>query len=268
MVSLVNSMHRLRHTQSFSREHFISSTTFSDRNDEFTISSKCESRMNVDPALKFLGITENTSSMPPVFGEPYPIFILILHGLNGTSICSNWCSFRSRCASTVECVKVAMIFRWVCQALWKWAYRFQAGKKNPYHSRVPDSRIKSTSIPVRKLPVLTVSGSRRSSRWDIYREWVYFTVRLHEALLIGMGLIKPAKNGELSAVLALPAHHLWVLALLLGLQGVPLRDVEVVVKSERFLKSFLPEHWFIIERAVIILNLQCSNLIGWLFQIR
>lgn len=79
MVNLLNSIHRLRHTHSFSNEHFTNSTTFRERKEELTIYSTCESRMKVDPDLKFLGVTENISSMPPVLGEPSPTLILILH---------------------------------------------------------------------------------------------------------------------------------------------------------------------------------------------
>jgi hypothetical protein len=89
MVSLVSSMHRLKQTQSFKKEHLTNSTTFKERNEALTISSTCESRMKVDPDLKVLGVIEKTSSKPPVLGEPSPTLILILHLLNSTFHGSN-----------------------------------------------------------------------------------------------------------------------------------------------------------------------------------
>lgn len=52
--------------------------------------------MKVEPALEFFGVTEKTSSMPPVLSEPSPTFILILCILVSTFLGSSLCSCPSR----------------------------------------------------------------------------------------------------------------------------------------------------------------------------
>jgi hypothetical protein len=159
MVSLVSSMHRLKQTQSFKKEHLTNSTTFKERNEALTISSTCESRMKVDPDLKVLGVIEKTSSKPPVLGEPSPTLILILHLLNSTFHGSNWCSYQSRYALAVEYGPTLMTFRWLGQAPGRSACQSPTGKKSLYRSRGHDSMRENRSRLGKMRPALRVSGS-------------------------------------------------------------------------------------------------------------
>ena len=85
---------------------------------------------------------------------------------------------------------------------------------------------------------------------------------VHEALLVGMGLVKPAEDGELGAVLA-PADHLRVLPHFLELQGVSLGDLEVVVKRQGVLEGIAGQHCNIIIPSCHYLNLMPSKF-DWL----
>jgi len=107
------------HTNYFTKEHFTNSIILSDRKDELTISAICESSMKVDPDRIFLGVTENISSMPPVFVEPYPTFILILNSNLGTYLGKILYSSLSICSSTDECDPVWRIFKSICRVTWK-----------------------------------------------------------------------------------------------------------------------------------------------------
>ncbi len=114
----------------------------------------CESRMKVDPDLAFLGVTENISSMPPLFCDPSPTLIFILHIPYFTFIGSSWYSCPGKCAWAGGCGPAWTISRWACRVLWRWACLSPAGKKTTYHSKVIDSRIGSRS---------------RLGRWQIAR---------------------------------------------------------------------------------------------------
>ena len=78
MVSLVSYKHRLKHTKSLISPHFTSSIDFRERKEVLTTCIRCESNIKVDPDLACLGVTENSSSMPPVLGHPVPALNLIL----------------------------------------------------------------------------------------------------------------------------------------------------------------------------------------------
>lgn len=69
-----------------------------------------------------------------------------------------------------------------------------------------------------------------------------------------MGLIEPAEDGELSAVLPLP-DLLGLLSHFLELEGVPLGDLEVVVKCQGILKGIAGQHCNIIIPSCHYLNL-------------
>ena len=85
---------------------------------------------------------------------------------------------------------------------------------------------------------------------------------VHEALLVGMGLVEPAEDGELGAVLA-PADHLRVLPHFLELQGVSLGDLEVVVKRQGVVEGIAGQHCNIIIPSCHYLNLMPSKF-DWL----
>ena len=159
--------------------HFTSYTVFRERKEVLVTWRRWESKMKVEPERACFGVTEKSSSMPPVFGQPLPAFSLILTDFKFTFSGRIVCSCQNRVASAAEYATTSKISQSASPAPWTWICPFRADWRSLCLSRASGSMRGSRSIPPRPPLVLTDGGSRIFWGGGICPEWAWVSLLLH-----------------------------------------------------------------------------------------
>lgn len=236
MTSLTSSVQRLRQRKSLISPHLTSSMVLSERKEVVVIWARWESKMKVEPDLLCLGVTENNSSMAPVWGEPAPALSLILAYFKLTFSGRTGCSCQNRTASAAGCAPTSKTSRSASPATWRWICLSRVGWRTLCPSTANGSMTASMSIPPMPPPPPIGGGTRIFWGPAICRAWGCLRPVLHQTFL-GRTLLQPREYGELGAALAFRFLNLRLLPPFFERKGLSLAEMHVMVKGEGILKN-------------------------------